>query len=84
MLVEMDDIARRARAEELGNEIAVLSAHITVATARQLELIREFDALGGWANGFLSCAHWLNYRVGVGLHAAASRSARPGRCPSCR
>ena len=43
-----------------------------------LDLIREFDALGGWANGFLSCAHWLNYRVGVGLHAARDqvRTAR--------
>src|SRR5574342_1023104 len=78
MVIGMDEMARRARAEELGTEIAVLSAHITVATARQLALIREFDALGGWANGFLSCAHWLNYRVGVGLHAAREqvRTAR--------
>ena len=78
MPIEMDELTRRVEAERLGNEIAVLSAHTTVATARLLELIREFDALGGWGNGFLSCAHWLNYRVGVGLHAAREqvRTAR--------
>jgi Domain of unknown function (DUF222) len=49
-----------------------------VATARLLDLIRDFDALCGWGNGFLSCAHWLNYRVGIGLHAAREqvRTAR--------
>ena len=78
MLIAMDERARLQETERLGNEIALLSAHITVATARLLELIREFDALGGWSNGFLSCAHWLNYRVGVGLHAAREqvRTAR--------
>jgi hypothetical protein len=35
-------------AERLGNEIAELSAHIEVATARLLDKICEFDALGGW------------------------------------
>ena len=48
-------------AERLGNEIAELSAHIEVAMARLLGLIREFDALGGWANGFKSCAELLSY-----------------------
>jgi hypothetical protein len=78
MLSEIEELTRRAKAEHLGNEIALLSAHITVATARLLDLIREFDALGGWGNGFLSCAHWLNWRVGVGLHAAREqvRTAR--------
>jgi hypothetical protein len=78
MPIEIDELTRRAEAERLGNEIALLSAHITVATARLLDLIREFDALAGWANGFLSCAHWLNYRVGIGLHAAREqvRTAR--------
>jgi hypothetical protein len=33
--------------ERLGNEIAELSAHLDAATARLLELIREFDARGG-------------------------------------
>ena len=33
--------------ERLGDEIAVLSAHLDAATARLLDLIREFDARGG-------------------------------------
>src|SRR2546421_5966007 len=62
-----------AAAQRLGNEIAELSAHIEVATARLLNLIREFDALGGWNNGFTSCAEWLSWRVGLDLHAAYER-----------
>jgi 5-methylcytosine-specific restriction endonuclease McrA len=38
-----------------------------------LELIREFDARGGWNNGFRSCAHWLSWRVGLDLGAARER-----------
>jgi Domain of unknown function (DUF222) len=34
---------------------------------------REFDARGGWNNGFRSCAEWLSYRVGLDLHAARER-----------
>src|SRR5439155_16227175 len=44
-----------------------------VATARLLDLIRDFDARGGWGNGFLSCAHWLSWRVGMDLGAARER-----------
>ncbi len=46
--------------DRLGDEIAVLSAHLDAATARLLTLLREFDARGGWANGFRSCAAWLS------------------------
>jgi len=38
-----------------------------------LDLIREFDARGGWNNGFSSCAHWLSWRVGIALGAARER-----------
>src|SRR2546422_3387994 len=38
-----------AELEGLGDEIAELSAHLDAATARLLDLIREFDARGGWA-----------------------------------
>jgi hypothetical protein len=55
--------------ERLGDEIAELSAHLEAATARLLDLIREFDARGGWGNGFRSCAHWLSWRVGLDLGA---------------
>ncbi|HMH52235.1 MAG TPA: DUF222 domain-containing protein [Candidatus Acidoferrum sp.] len=59
-----------AKMERLGEEIAELSAHLDAATARLLELIREFDARAGWNHGFHSCAHWLNWRVGMQLGAA--------------
>src|SRR6185436_10451675 len=49
--------------DRLGDEIAELSGHIEVAVARLLDLIGEFDARGGWANGFKSCAEWLSWRV---------------------
>ncbi len=49
-----------ATLDRLGDEIAVLSAHLDAATARLLTLLREFDARGGWANGFRSCAAWLS------------------------
>jgi hypothetical protein len=44
--------------------------HLDAATARLLELIREFDARGGWGNGFRSCAAWLSWRVGFSPGAA--------------
>jgi hypothetical protein len=56
--------------DRLGDEIAELSAHLDAATARLLDLIREFDARGGWSHGFRSCAHWLSWRVGMELGAA--------------
>ena len=62
-----------AELDRLGDEIAELSAHLDAATARLLELIREFDARGGWANGFRSCAHWLSWRVGLDIGAARER-----------
>src|ERR1700674_6137736 len=59
--------------DELGDEIALLSAHLDAATARLLTLIREFDARGGWNSGFRSCAAWLSWRVGLDLGAARER-----------
>jgi 5-methylcytosine-specific restriction endonuclease McrA len=62
-----------AELDRLGDEIALLSAHLDAATARLLDLIREFDARGGWNNGFRSCAAWLSWRVGLDLGAARER-----------
>jgi hypothetical protein len=64
---------RVAELERLGDEIAELSAHLDAATARLLDLIRDFDARGGWNNGFRSCADWLCWRVGLDLGAARER-----------
>ncbi len=62
-----------AELDRLGAAIAELSAHLDAATAHLLDLIREFDARGGWNNGFRSCAHWLSWRVGIELGAARER-----------
>jgi len=62
-----------ADTEGLGHQIAELSAHLEAATARLLDLIREFDAREGWNHGFRSCAHWLAWRVGMDLGAARER-----------
>src|SRR6266540_4146016 len=62
--IEIEDLDR------LGDEIAELSSHLDAATARLLDLIREFDARGGWSNGFRSCAAWLSWRVGFAPGAA--------------
>jgi hypothetical protein len=64
---------RIAALERLGDEIAELSAHLEAATARLLALIREFDARGGWGNGFRSCAAWLSWRIGLDLGAAREK-----------
>ena len=51
--------------EQLGQEIASLSAHLDAATHRLLECIRRFDEACGWHDqGAVSCAHWLAWRVG--------------------
>jgi hypothetical protein len=64
---------RVAELDRLGDAIAELSAHLEAATARLLDLIREFDARGGWGNGFRSCAHWLSWRIGLDLGAAREK-----------
>src|SRR5437773_2998197 len=64
------NFAPAAELDRLGDEIAELSAHLDAATARLLDLIREFDARGGWSNGFSCCAAWLSWRVGLAPGAA--------------
>ncbi len=59
--------------DRLSDQIAELSAHLEAATARLLDLIREFDSRGGWNSGFTSCAAWLSWRVGLDLGAARER-----------
>src|SRR2546428_5923770 len=62
-----------AALDRLGDEIAELSAHLDAATAYLLDLIREFDARGGWNTSFRSCAAWLSWRIGLDLGAARER-----------
>ena len=59
--------------ERMGEEIATLAARIDAATYELLVLIRKFDEEEGWNCGFLSCAHWLTWRIGLAPNAARER-----------
>jgi len=59
---------------EIESEITELAAHIHAATYRLLELVREFDEREGWGGpGLKSCAHWLNWKIGISLGAAREK-----------
>jgi len=59
---------------ELVSEITTLAGHLNAGNARFLALIAELDRRGGWAEwGVKSCAHWLNWRCGIGLGAAREK-----------
>ena len=62
----------RADLDLLGNRIAERSARIQAATYELLCDLREFDRRHGW-EGFRSCAHWLNWRIGLDLGAAREK-----------
>jgi hypothetical protein len=61
------------RVEDLGDAIAELAARLHAATYELLVLLRTFDEVNGWNNGFLSCAHWLHWRTGIDLGAAREK-----------
>ena len=58
--------------DRLGNRIAELSARIQAATYELLCHLHQFDRHHGW-EGFRSCAHWLNWRIGLDLGAAREK-----------
>jgi len=63
-----------ADVDRLADEIAEVASLIDAAEHRLLTLIRRFDEGSGWAtHGALSCAHWLNWRIGLDLGAARER-----------
>src|SRR3989304_5593816 len=68
-----------AELDRLGDGIARLAAPLHAPT-HLLDLIREFDARGGWNSGFRSCAAWLSWRVGLDPGAARER-VRVARAP---
>ncbi len=59
--------------ERMGEEIATLAARIDAATCELLVLIRRFDEQEGWNCGFLNCAQWLTWRVGLAPGAAREK-----------
>jgi hypothetical protein len=63
-----------ARAYALEREITDLCAQINAASYRLLQLIAELDDQEPWgAWGLNSCAHWLNWRCGIGMNAAREK-----------
>jgi hypothetical protein len=60
--------------EALGDRICELAAHLNAANCRLLELIAQFDREEGWGvDGCNSCAHWLNWKCGIGQNAAREK-----------
>jgi uncharacterized protein DUF222/HNH endonuclease len=60
--------------EQLGDEIALLSARLNVSTHRLLTCIRKFDESDGWYHqGAMTCAHWLTWRIGLDRGAAREK-----------
>ena len=63
-----------ARADALEVEITKLYAHINADSYRLLQLVAELDDEAPWgAWGLASCAHWLNWRCGIGMNAAREK-----------
>jgi len=61
-------------AEKLGSKITELCSYSYALEYRLLTLIREFDEKEHWARlGMHSCAHWLNYKCGIGMNAAREK-----------
>jgi hypothetical protein len=61
----------RDEVDKLADDIAICAARIDSATHELLEHIRTFDLARGWKlQGAESCAHWLSWRIGIGLVAA--------------
>ena len=62
------------RADALANEITELCSYLYAAEFQLLLKIREFDENGYWGGpGLNSCAHWLNFKCGIGMNAARER-----------
>lgn len=57
--------------ERLEQELRGLAGQLAAATCAFLVLVGEYDAREEWREWeTLSCAHWLNWRCGVGMVAA--------------
>ncbi len=56
---------------EVESELVGMAGHVAAGTCRFLQLLAEFDTRDGWAGpGLRSCAHWLNWRVGMDTRTA--------------
>jgi hypothetical protein len=60
--------------DTLEHELTTLAAHLNAGNYRFLELLAEFDRRGGHVGwGIVSCAHWLQWKCGIGLVAAREK-----------
>ncbi|MEO9221747.1 MAG: DUF222 domain-containing protein [Mycobacteriaceae bacterium] len=60
--------------EQVADEITTWAGRVAAGEARLLTLIGEFERREAWSGpGMLSCAHWLSWRLGMGLTAAHER-----------
>src|SRR3954454_13866283 len=58
--------------EQLADRLTTWAGRIAAGEARLMAYLGEFDERKGWAGvGILSCAHWLSWRLGLGLKAAS-------------
>jgi len=58
----------------LEHDLTTLAAHLNAGNYRFLELLAEFDRRGGHVGwGIASCAHWLQWKCGIGLVAAREK-----------
>src|SRR5690348_12548124 len=55
---------------EVEEEIASLSAHLSVGMSRLLELLHDFELRGGHQRFGDSCAGWLAWRCGIDKRTA--------------
>jgi hypothetical protein len=66
--------SRPERITALHDELTTLAAHLTAGEARFVELVAELERDSAWNEpGVLSCAHWLNFRCGLGMVAAREK-----------
>src|SRR5688572_18521401 len=64
----------RAQADALADVIAVCAARIDAALHQLLTQVRRFDEIRGWAwQNTKSCAHWLSWKIGLGMVAAREK-----------
>ena len=59
---------------DLADQIVELVGPLNAGTYRFLSLIAEFDRRKGWnCRATIDCAHWLNWKCGVGMGAAREK-----------
>ncbi len=59
---------------EIADQITTWAGRIAAGEARLLAYVGEFEAREAWGGpGMLSCAHWMSWRLGMGLGAAYER-----------